>query len=212
MAALARRLSSIFLTTTLMIGVMAPAALAGSQEKDLLALMNAERAANGLAAVSMHSDLTDDALLWSQHLMAQGSLSHNPNLSSVTSGWAKLGENVGVGTSAASLHNAFVASASHRRNVLGGYDYVGIAVVEETSSKLWVTVVFMKSLGHEPEPVEKPVPYAEEKPATSPAPEAPTAALPATQRPADPTPAPAPAAAPVMVVTSVRTSAQPIAL
>ena len=210
MAALARRLSSILLTATVILGVMAPAASAGSHESDLLALMNSERAANGLAAVTMHGDLTDDALAWSQHLMAQGALSHNPNLSSVTSGWDKLGENVGVGTSAASLHSAFMASASHRGNLLGDYDYVGIAVVEETSTKLWVTVVFMKSLDHEPEPVEEPVPYAEAKSATGPAPEAPLAASPATQRPAGPTPAPA--AAPVRVAALVRTSAQPIAV
>lgn len=214
MAALARKLSSVLLTATLIVGVMAPSVSAGSHEGDLLALMNAERAAAGLAPVSIHSDLTDDAQAWSQHLLEQGSLSHNPKLSSVTTNWDKLGENVGVGTSAASLHNAFMASASHRGNVMGDYDYVGIAVVEETSTKLWVTVVFMKSLGSAPEsapePVDEPVPYAEDLPVPGPAPQAPVAAAPAARPAAARVAVPAPPPAPALVIGFARTGAQPV--
>ncbi len=167
MAALARRLASVLLTTTLVLGVMAPSASAGAHETDALALLNAERAAAGLAPVAMHSDLVDDALAWSQQMMGTGSLSHNPNLSSVTASWDRLGENVGVGTSIASLHTAFMNSAGHRGNILGDYDYVGIAVVEETSSKLWITVVFMKSIAPAPTTPqdEEPEPYSEVQPA-----------------------------------------------
>ncbi|MDJ0497024.1 MAG: CAP domain-containing protein [Acidimicrobiia bacterium] len=166
MAALARRILTTLLTTILLMGALAPAASAATAEGELLALMNAERAANGLAAVSTYADLADDALAWSRHLMSQGSLSHNPNLASVTPSWQKLGENVGVGPNVAALHAAFMASSSHRGNVLGDYDKVGIAVVEESSTKLWVTVVFMKSFGAEP-PAEEPVPYSEQGPAPS---------------------------------------------
>ena len=137
-----------------------------STEPRRLALLNAERAAAGLAAVAMHPDLVDDALAWSQRMMGAGSLSHNPNLAAVTSDWDKLGENVGVGTSVASLHTAFMNSPGHRGNILGDYDYVGIAVVEETSSKLWITVVFMKSLNTVPvesDPTD-PEPYSDVQP------------------------------------------------
>ncbi len=163
MAALARRIASTLATTVLVIGVMAPAASAGSLENEALSLLNGERAAAGLAPVSLHADLNDDALGWSQHMMAAGSLSHNPNLASVTTGWDKLGENVGLGTSIPALHDAFMNSAGHRGNVLGDYDYVGIAVVEETSSKLWITVVFMKSIGSAGD--DEPEPYSEVQPA-----------------------------------------------
>ena len=194
MAALATRLASVFLTTIMVLGVMAPSASAGSYENEALAMLNAERAAAGLAPVAMHSDLTDDALAWSQHLFNQGSLSHNPSLSSVTANWDKLGENVGVGTSIAALHSAFMESAGHRGNILGDYDSVGIAVVEETSSKLWITVVFMKWLN--PAPVagdgEEPEPYSEVQPTVDndqPAATQPTTRV-AAASPAAPTPAP----------------------
>lgn len=191
MAALATRLGSVFLTTIMVLGVMAPSASAGSHENGALALLNAERAAAGLAPVSMHSDLADDALAWSQHLFNQGSLSHNPNLSSVTSNWDKLGENVGVGTSIEALHAAFMNSSGHRGNILGDYDSVGIAVVEETSSKLWITVVFMKSLDSTPvaETGEEPEPYSEVQPTVD---NDQPAANPATVRVASAAPAPAP--------------------
>ncbi len=167
MAALARRFSSILLTAVMVMGVVAPGASAASHESDAFALLNAERAANGLSPVAMHSDLTDDALVWSQHMLAQGALSHNPSLSTVTTGWDKLGENVGVGVTIESLHAAFMASAGHRGNILGDYDYVGIAVVEETASKLWITVVFMKAIGSTPvaDAPDDPEPYANPEPA-----------------------------------------------
>ena len=189
MAALARRLISILTITTLVVVAMAPAASAASHENEVLALLNAARTANGLTPVTMHSDLVDDARSWTQHMREQGQLSHNPNLAAVTTRWDKLGENVGVGPTAELLHEAFMASPGHRGNVLGDYDYVGIAVVEEHATKLWVTVVFMKSL--DPPPATQssdgdPVPYAEVQP--KPAAEAPVAATRAT-RTAPPAPA-----------------------
>lgn len=215
MAALARRIVSTLVTAVLVIGGLAPAASAASAEGDLLSLINAERTANGLGSLSMYADLTDDALAWSQHLMDQGSLSHNPNLASATSSWAKLGENVGVGPNIAALHTAFMASSSHRGNVLGDYDKVGIAVVEESPSKLWVTVVFMKSLGGGPvddDPAaenptgEDPVPYSDQGP--QPSNEQPVAETRNTRTPPPSPPAAAPA--PVQIVRAVCTGGQPI--
>jgi hypothetical protein len=166
MAALARRIFSVLLTTVLAVAVMAPAATAASHESESLALLNAERRAAGLAPLTMHSDLTDDALSWTRHMQNRGSLSHNPNLAAVTADWEKLGENVGLGTSIASLHDAFMASSGHRGNILGDYDSVGIAVIEETPSKLWITVVFMKTLDRAPAPSGEgdPEPYSDVQP------------------------------------------------
>lgn len=187
---------------------MAPGATAASYESDALALLNAERAASGLSPVTTHSDLTDDALAWSQHMLAEGSLTHNPSLSTVTTGWDKLGENVGVGVTIESLHTAFMNSAGHRGNILGDYDYVGIAVVAETSTKLWITVVFMKALGSTPvtETKDNPEPYATQEPA--PAGEQPIAAAPRTAV-ARVVPVVTPAPAPM--ITFVRSGAAPIA-
>jgi uncharacterized protein YkwD len=161
MAALAKRFALVILSATLLIGALAPAASAAAPEAELLGLMNAERAGAGLAPLATHPDLADDAAAWSRHMMAEGSLSHNPNLAAVTSSWDKLGENVGVGATISSLHRAFMGSSSHRGNVLGDYSHVGIAVVEESPTRMWVTVVFMKALGAATDE-DEPVPYSEE--------------------------------------------------
>jgi uncharacterized protein YkwD len=201
MAALARRLITALLTTTLAIGLLVPAASAGSYESDALSMLNEARATAGLAPVSMYADLTDDALAWSQHMKADQELTHNPNLSAVAANWDELGENVGVGTSITALHQAFMESTSHRGNVLGDFNYVGIAVVAETPSKLWITVVFMKSLDADPAVEDDPEPYAQQQPQADDSP----LATPAT----DPTPnvtatATAPATQPAEQIAFVR--------
>ena len=148
MAALARRLITILTATTVLVISLAPSASAVAHEDELLSLLNAARTANGLAPVTMHSDLVDDARYWSQHMRDQGELSHNPSLAAVTTGWAKLGENVGVGPTAESLHEAFMASAGHRRNVLGDYDRVGIAVAPKPQPHLynaWFQEIYMET-------------------------------------------------------------------
>ncbi|MDJ0663257.1 MAG: CAP domain-containing protein [Acidimicrobiia bacterium] len=205
MAALARRIASVLLTTALAVGVMAPAAGAASHEGDSLALLNAERRAAGLAPLTMHADLIDDAHAWTLHMQGQGSLSHNPNLAAVSANWVKLGENVGRGSSIAALHDAFMASSSHRGNILGDYDSVGIAVIEEAPSKLWITVVFMKTLASSPAPSDDvdPEPYSDVQPVVD------------NDQPAAIEPAPASTAsaepAPASFVVFVRCGASPIA-
>ncbi|MGA9596678.1 MAG: CAP domain-containing protein [Acidimicrobiia bacterium] len=184
MAALAKRIFTVLLTAGLAFAMVVPAASAGSYESEALTLLNQARAAAGLNPVAMNANLSDNALAWTQHMEGQQQLSHNPNLSAVTGNWDKLGENVGVGTSIASLHEAFMQSPGHRGNILGDYDSVGIAVVAETQSKLWITVVFMKTLGAAPAGGEDPEPYAELQPVVS-------TGQPAANEATDPTP-PAP--------------------
>ncbi|MFQ5553972.1 MAG: CAP domain-containing protein [Acidimicrobiia bacterium] len=188
---LARRIAATLLTpVVLSFGLATAPALAASGESSFLSRMNAERTARGLAPVEMYWDLVDDARAHSQRMAAQGSLHHNPSLGGVTGGWMALGENVGVGPEVATVHEAFMDSAGHRRNVLGDFNYVGVGVVVENADKLWVTVVFMKGApGLVSPPVEDPP--AADPPAEDPVdppgtPEEPSAA--------DPPPAPPPVA------------------
>ena len=136
-------------------------------EQAFLADINVERAANGLAPLSVYWDLVDDARDHSETMMAQNHLHHNSQLGKVTTGWYRLGENVGVGPDEPVLHRAFMRSPGHAANVLGDYNYAGIGVVRESETKIWVTVVFMKG----PEGLSATPPGAPEPPsAPEPAP------------------------------------------
>lgn len=125
----------------------APSA-ATAAAQSLLELINDERAAAGLDALAGEGALTDVAVSWSQTMAASKRLAHHPALrdqvEAAVPDWRGLGENVGVGADVESLHQAFMASAGHRRNILGDFDRVGVGVVA-AKGRLWVTVDFVRS-------------------------------------------------------------------
>lgn len=117
---------------------------------DTVSLINATRAANGLAPLSTDSGLSAFAQNHSQNMAAAGEIFHSPNLGSASTGWDALGENVGKGGTASALHDAFMASSGHRANILGDWNYIGVGTAE--GDALYITVVFMKKGGTEPPP------------------------------------------------------------
>ncbi len=154
-----RRLLAAVAVAAVMAAMAVPVAAAFDPglEDDFRRALNAERAAAGLPALASHPDLVDDARAHSRRMMDQDHLHHNPDLARVTTGWLRLGENVGVGPGVASLHQAFMDSPPHRDNILGEWHYVGIGVERESATKIWVTVVFMEAWpGSEPEPPAPP--------------------------------------------------------
>jgi len=139
-----RRVLTLALTSTVLIAGLAIPAHAGP-EGTLFSRINSSRAAAGKAPLQTYWDLTDDARAHSSAMLNKGSIYHSSNLASVTGGWEKLGENVGVGVDANSLHDGFMSSSSHRSNILGDYNYVGVGVKTDEAGLMWVTVIFMKA-------------------------------------------------------------------
>jgi len=139
-----RRVLTLAITSTVLIAGLAIPAHAGP-EGTLVSRINSSRAAAGKAPLQTYWDLTDDARAHAAAMRNKGSIYHSSNLAGVTSGWEKLGENVGVGVDANSLHDGFMASSSHRSNILGDYNYVGVGVKADDDGLIWVTVIFMKA-------------------------------------------------------------------
>jgi uncharacterized protein YkwD len=118
------------------------ASIAARQRPDLAASfvsqINRARRADGRAHLASSSTLTSVAARWAAHMARTNVLAHNPHLAGSVSHWHFLGENVGVGYSAASLEGAFWASPEHRANMLDrDYNRLGVAVVD-VGGKLWV--------------------------------------------------------------------------
>jgi uncharacterized protein YkwD len=139
-----QRVFTLALVTAFIVAAFAVPAYAGS-EGTLLSRINSSRSSAGLPPVETYWDLTDDARAHSGRMMSKGSIYHNPSLSSVTSVWQALGENVGVGFDLNRLHDGFMNSSGHRRNILGDYNYVGIGVKTDDDGAYWVTVIFMRA-------------------------------------------------------------------
>src|SRR5688500_9562509 len=92
-----------------------------SDESSFVSRINSLRASRGLPALVVDVRLTDVARAWSASMAGRNVLEHNPNLSSqAPSTWQKLGENVGYGGTVSQVHDAFVNSPSHYRNLVDG--------------------------------------------------------------------------------------------
>ncbi len=130
-----------------------PSTAFANDEGDFVSRINTSRAAAGLPAVSVDGGLARAADVHSAAMLAGGAIYHSSNLASgAPSGWSALAENVGAGPSVESLHAAFMASAGHRRNIMGDYNYVGVGVVRSESGQVWVTVRFARAPSAAPAP------------------------------------------------------------
>ena len=148
LAALLASLVLLGLFATAGVAGAAPTATPGADEGTFLSLINRDRTAAGLAALVSDPELVPTSRSWSQNMANRNGLSHDPNLAAVATqvepGWRSVGENVGVGYDAPSLHNAFMNSSGHRANVMKpAYNRIGIGVVH-AGGKVWVTVRFLQ--------------------------------------------------------------------
>ena len=123
------------------------AADTGSDEMAFVQKLNELRAAHGLAALGTKGELFDVARRWSGRMAAAGGISHNPDVAAqAPSNWARLGENVGIGPSVQTLHEAFIASPLHFKNMIDpNFDWVGVGVVNGPPGIIYVTVNFMRT-------------------------------------------------------------------
>ena len=181
-------------------------------EAAFLSSLNGVRSAQGLRPLNSNAALTSVARIWAAGMAAAGSISHNPSLAAQgPSNWQRLGENVGMGMDVPRVHDAFVASPTHYRNMVDpGFDAVGIGVVRNGTGALFVTVNFMQSAAVVAAAAPAPAAPAPAPAAPAPAPAAaPVAAKAPAARPAPRAATPAPAPAPVAPVAPAAPVAEP---
>lgn len=115
-----------------------------SQSIQLMNLHNRERTIRGIRALAYSSSLSVAAYRHSQLMQSRARIFHSSNtqLMNLLGSLHAIAENVGVGPSISGLHQAFMSSPLHRRNILNrAYRYIGVGVVLSRGS-YWVTVLF----------------------------------------------------------------------
>lgn len=113
-------------------------------EKGFNRKMNAARTNAGLAKLSLDPELSKAARVHTREMVKRNELYHTPSnrLASRVTNWIILGENVGVGSTVSSLHQAFMDSPAHRDNIMKvSFKHVGIGVLKK-HGRMWVTVIF----------------------------------------------------------------------
>ncbi|MFM7617224.1 MAG: CAP domain-containing protein [Actinomycetes bacterium] len=146
-----RTLRGLIVGTALLTAVVgfAPATNAGAANtaaaSEFLSLTNSLRASRGLPSLQVDGTLTAKAQGWAQYMADTGVLAHSTLTAGLPGNWKRVGENVGRGGDVVTVHNAFVASAGHLKNLVDpGFTHVGIGVVD-TPGGLYVAEVFMQT-------------------------------------------------------------------
>ncbi|MDW5324051.1 CAP domain-containing protein [Plantactinospora sp. KLBMP9567] len=126
-------------------------AAGSSQEAQVLAIVNRERAANGCAAVVINSDLAEAARLHSQDQGENTNMSHTGSDGSDfverarRAGYDRpIGENVAMGyENAAAVMDGWMNSSGHRANILNcDARAMGVGVATGADGRLYWTQVF----------------------------------------------------------------------
>jgi uncharacterized protein YkwD len=116
-------------------------------ERGFARKINLERSDVSLGKLKIDPELSKVARKHAKTMAGQGTIFHQTStqLGTRVTNWTMLGENVGVGATVTSLHNAFMNSPGHAANVLrNNYVYHGIGTVRK-DGRLYVTVVFQAS-------------------------------------------------------------------
>ena len=145
---LGKRWLSVLVVALLATFGLAMSAMADTAtEAGFLAEINASRAANGLAPLTVDGGLRTHARNHTQDMIDAGEIFHSTSAelwAAAGSGATQMAENVGRGGTVSSLHTAFMNSSGHRANILGPYNKVGIGT-DTSEGVLYVTVVFMSN-------------------------------------------------------------------
>lgn len=220
-----------FVVVAALLAIGGPLALqraqAGDTVADLSAMTNADRSAARLRALSTASDLQSLAQSRANDQARNGALAHTTNLGSKVSNWKKLGENVGRGPNLRDIETAFMASPSHRENILDpDFSQFGVGVTWDGKEYFYVAVIFRQPMSASaPAPATTPTTRAttpttraaaapKPTPTTRPAPTT-TTAPPTTTTTLAPAPPPPPvevqgAVEPLPVETTTTTAPRPV--
>lgn len=113
--------------------------------------INSARRAAGLRSLALDTQLVGVARNWAGRMDQQNRMYHNPGMKTqIRLRWARIAENVGtyrygsdVDAAVAKLHQAFMKSSGHRKNILGDHTVVGVGI-SVSNGTMWVTVNFAK--------------------------------------------------------------------
>lgn len=115
-----------------------------ADEKAFAKKVNDARERHGVRRLDLDVEISYVAQAHSYAMRRQQKLYHSPEkwLRKRVTRWEILGENVGRGSNIDSLHEAFMASESHRRNVLHPeFRHLGVGIARD-EQQIWITVLF----------------------------------------------------------------------
>jgi uncharacterized protein YkwD len=140
---LAATLASVLLAAFIPTGTASAACYSPNRaERKFTKLINLARTSAG--DLRLDNELSKVAKVHTRDMVRTNSLHHSSSteLRNRITNWSSLGENVGVGSTVTSLHQAFMNSPAHKDNILHStFRHVGVGVIKK-DGRMWVTVIF----------------------------------------------------------------------
>lgn len=116
-------------------------------ERRFRRLINAARVDVDENRLRLDAELSRVARKHTKEMIKRGNIYHSTaeQIRRRVTEWRVVGENVGVGATVSSLHEAFMDSRPHRENIqYPTYRFVGVGV-KRADGRMWVTVLFERS-------------------------------------------------------------------
>ena len=160
---------AVLAVTALVLPVMSAKAASSSDADTSRSLANSARVAKGLATLKDVGGLNIVAQRHAERMADADMIFHNENRKTEADAegvnWTLIGENVGVGQDAESVHEGFMASPGHRDNILyADYNAIGTGAAVGKDGSVFITQLFARvetSVAPKPAPA---APKAEPKP------------------------------------------------
>lgn len=114
-----------------------------TEQQVVLDRLNEDRVENSKPGLSTTDALNNKAQAWAEKMADDGYISHSNISAGLPSCWSKLGENVGYGPNVGTIQNAYMASPTHRANVLDTWNWVGVGYAR-SNDVTYTVQVFMK--------------------------------------------------------------------
>ncbi len=150
------KLMAILLLVILLFSLLAlPAAAADSRAAEVLTLVNAERAKQGLPALAGNNQALNNAAQKRAQEIVTKFDHERPNgdkfstvLDEYGVSWTGCGENIAYGYStAADVMQAWMESSGHRKNILAAFTEIGIGVFEKDGVCYWTQLFVVDTDG-----------------------------------------------------------------
>ena len=116
------------------------------------------RSAAGLPPLTPHAALDQLAAGHARAMAANGSVSHLDLAvaNAVVDRPARVGQIAGAGSSVAEVEATFLTSETHRANIVGDFDLVGVGLVVGADGRVWMSALFVKLAPPPPAPPSAP--------------------------------------------------------
>ena len=137
---------AVVATSLVVGGLTAAPASATSVEDVFTQKLNQARTSRGIPRLTTRDSLVRVAREQAREMASRNRLYHNPDLATDVSNYRWVGENVGYGPDALTVHVAFMRSPGHKANILErDYKEVGVGAVV-VGGRVWVAEVFRQPL------------------------------------------------------------------